>query len=180
MRKMINKRFVQYIRDAVGNKSLIQNRGNRTNHARIPIFKSIRIKLISAFLISVILIIVMGVITYIKFSDSITSNYEKSTLNTLNMMANYYSLSLKYHEEKAVEIITDENLKKYYSGYYSDSKMDEINVFKNLKSNVNKIKFSDENLDQILIIGKYGQMISTQINETNNNIYEKLMETHPM
>lgn len=174
---MINKRFVRYIRNAVRNTSLVQDRENRANHTNISIFKSIRFKLICAFLISVILIIVMGVITYIKFSDSITGNYEKATLNTLNMMANYYSFALKSHEDKAVEIITDENLRKYYSGYYSDSKMDEIKVFKDLKSNVNKIKFSDNNLDGIVIIGKYGQMISTQINETNNNIYEELMET---
>jgi methyl-accepting chemotaxis protein len=179
MGKMIDKGFVRYIRNAVRKFSKVQGNVNKqnANHVKIPIIKSIRLKLICAFLISVILIIAMGVITYIKFSDSITRNYEKATSNTLNMMDNYYSFALNYQENKAVEIITDDNLKKYYSGYYSDSRMDEIDVLKNIKANVKKIKYADENLDEILIVGQYGQMISTQINESNDNIFEKLMDT---
>lgn len=168
---------LKYKRNAVRRPFFRWSKEKEKNLGKLPLRKSIRLKFIGAFLILVILIIVMGVITYIKFSESITDSYEKATLNTLNMMADYYSYALKNQEDKTVEIITDDNLRKYYSGYYSDSRMDEIDVFKDLKAKVKKIKYSEDNLDEILIIGAYGNMISTQINESNDNIYEKLMDT---
>lgn len=59
----------------------------------IPLWKRIRFKLIFAFLIPVVFIIVLGFVSYQKATTQIISTYRDSVDQTVSMMNQYLTLS---------------------------------------------------------------------------------------
>ena len=82
----------------------------------IRLLKSVRVKIISIFLIPVLFIIMLGFFSYRISSRNIIKNYETTSLTTLEMMADYYELGFYSVTGKMNQFITNESIKKYYSG----------------------------------------------------------------
>lgn len=59
----------------------------------IPLWKRIRFKLIFAFLIPVVFIIVLGFVSYQKATTQIIATYRDSVDQTVSMMNQYLTLS---------------------------------------------------------------------------------------
>ena len=59
---------------------------NSNNVDKVKPYKSIRAKIIGAFLISVLLIIILGTVSYNRFAKSIIESSESLTMNTLDFM----------------------------------------------------------------------------------------------
>lgn len=86
------------------------------NKKSVLFFRKIRFRLSTAFLIPVIFIIILGVVSYQKASDQIVASYEVSTLQTMEMMNRYLTLSIDMVQSDFKGYMNDDTLQKFYKG----------------------------------------------------------------
>ena len=80
---------------------------------KIPFFRTIRFKLISSFLVSVICIVVLGVASYRTASSSMIKNYKNSSQQTVEMMQQYLDLIISSEKNEYKQYLKDEQFTKY-------------------------------------------------------------------
>lgn len=103
----------------------------------------IQTKLIGCFIIPVIMIIVLGVVSYSRSSGALNENYEAAVSQTMNMAKEYFSFVFTNIESDMNVYLADEDLSAYYSGQYSTNDAQKTSV-KDLKS---KYDAASEKLD---------------------------------
>lgn len=138
--------------------------------------RSIRFKMIGGFLIPVFLIIFLGTVAYSKAKSGIISNYENSSITSINMLKKYYSLGLDTLNPKILQIQNNDQVKKYFSGYYKNSPGEEAESISSIKNLTNAISASDNILSGIFIFGKYGSGISSY-GTLPPNTYEEFLQS---
>lgn len=123
-------------------------------------FNNIRTKLILSFSVSVILIMLLGLLSYVKSSKGLIISSENSTLSTMSYMAKYLDFATDTVSERADSLITNDILVKYYSGFYQSDKTNEENRFEEMESSViaqiHKLKY----ISNIYILTNYGKGFS--------------------
>lgn len=92
----------------------------------VPFFLSIRFKLIAAFLVPVIGIIILGVASYSKASNALVENYKGSVQQTVNMMQEYISLVVTSEKDEFKTYLTKEELSQYFNRALSEEQMGTI------------------------------------------------------
>lgn len=132
---------------------------------------SIRSKLILAFLVPVILIIILGVLSYSKSSKGLIDSYENSTLSTMNNMARYFDFGAETVAGKAKILNTNDILVKYYSGEYQNDKEEETKRFKEVRASITKEILSQEYISSVYIMSDYGTAISGSGTTANKLAY---------
>ena len=122
--------------------------------------RGIRMKLIGAFMIPVLLIIVLGVVSYSKASTGIISNYEKSSETSLVMMSKYFNLGLDNISSKVAELNSNTSMKEYYGGRIN-TEQEKNAAIAAIQSAVMGISTTDKNIEFIYVLGKEGYGISS-------------------
>lgn len=79
----------------------------------------IQTKLIGCFIIPVIMIIILGVVSYSRSSGALNENYEAAVSQTMNMAKEYFSFVFTNIESDMNVYLSDDELSAYYSGQYS-------------------------------------------------------------
>lgn len=85
----------------------------------------IQTKLISCFIIPVIMIIILGVVSYVRFSSALNENYETAVSQTMNMAKEYFSFVFSNVESDMNVYLSDRDLTAYYTGKYSTNEAQE-------------------------------------------------------
>lgn len=128
----------------------------------ITILQSVRMKLIGVFLIPVAFIVILGFVSYNKSSGNMISNYEKSSLSTLEMMTNYFRLGFETISGKMSQFITNESIKKYYSAAYEGDSLHEMEQYKIVQNILSSNSMEDSVVRDIYIFADYGVGASTR------------------
>ena len=79
----------------------------------------IQTKLIGCYLIPVMLIVILGIVSYSRSSGALNSNYEAAVSQTMNMANEYFTFALSNIESDMNTVLSDSELSTYYSGEYS-------------------------------------------------------------
>lgn len=79
----------------------------------------IQTKLIGCYLIPVMLIVILGIVSYSRSSGALNDNYESAVSQTMNMANEYFTFALSNIESDMNTILSDSELSTYYSGEYS-------------------------------------------------------------
>lgn len=137
---------------------------------------SVRAKLIGVFLIPVAFIIFLGLISYNKSSKSIIGSYENSSLTTMHMMANYFQLGFETVESKTNQFLTNESIKKYYSGTFEDDSINELEQFKIIQNLLASNSMNDSVVQDIYIFANYGTGASTK-GTLSANLYQTFQDS---
>ncbi|MBR6395728.1 MAG: methyl-accepting chemotaxis protein [Lachnospiraceae bacterium] len=137
---------------------------------------SIKVKLTGAFLIPVVLIIVLGIVSYNKAYSGIITNYEKATLTSLDMMGSYLSAGLDSVSGKVFEIVMNSDCQKYYAGFLKNDAFEESTLFKRVQSSVGTTANQDSKISNISILGEYGTGIQNSTNISKDK-YEQVLGT---
>lgn len=124
--------------------------------AEISMLCSIRGKLIISYLIPILLIIVLGTISYKKAADTIITNYEISMENTIEKTAEYYGLMMNTIATGCNQIAIDSTLRSYYRGAYKDEPLQEKKVFQEMKKSMFMDAFSSDFVSGFYTFGEYG------------------------
>ncbi len=133
------------------------------NHknGRIRFMDKIQTKLIIIFFIPVMLMALLGVISYQQSSVGLNKKYEEATRTNIAMMGDYLSLGFETIESKAKILTSDNDIKRYYSGYYDDSTVDKLSTYRDIKSYIFTNVSSEQYISNICIFGKNGDGIAT-------------------
>lgn len=138
--------------------------------------KSIRTKLIISFSIPIVLIIILGIITYSRASSVIIENYKTSAIQTIDANGNYLELIFDSIEAKSNQIISNGNLTKYYGGGYEKNSIEEYAAYDGTYNDLIAMVAADKFIYSINIISTEKEPISTYANFTSN-VYNKYMNS---
>lgn len=79
--------------------------------------KSIRTTLLTGFLFPVLMMLVLGIISYVTASNIIQKKYEESSMNTINAISLYADTLASSISARALEQTGSYDLKQYYEAY---------------------------------------------------------------
>lgn len=138
---------------------------------------SIRYKLIVAFLLPVILIIVLGILSYTTASKAIIASFESSSQSTIEKTAEYYGLMFANVKSMATDISNNTNVQQYYSKSFATDKLEESNIYNSIKSDVSSKTLSNKSISNIYIFANYGKGIYTGSSKLDDSAYETFSGT---
>lgn len=136
----------------------------------------IRVKLIGAFLIPVVLIIVLGVLSTDKASRAVIDNYKEATKNTIQKTSEYYTVLFQNADAKSSELSNDGIIRSYYGGTYAGDNVRESDTYDQIRSKIRAAGENDPNIGGVYLMSSYGKSVSTVGNITPDS-YDKFMET---
>jgi methyl-accepting chemotaxis protein len=139
-------------------------------------FMTIRTKLIASFMVPIVFIILLGVVSFQKAADGIRSSYEDSTSQALNMTSEYLRFGTSSIEAISIQYINDDNITKYFTGYYEGDKVESGQNFKKIKDSFVDKTTTDDFISEIYIISDTVPSITTT-NLKKENICEGFLET---
>lgn len=148
--------------------ALIKNGLSKTI-GKVNILSTIRMKLIVAFLLPIILMMILGMASYMEASDGICSSYEKSTKDTLNMSVELLQLGVEDIEALSTQYIVNSALQSYFW-----ANTDIIDKFENqriIQTDFTAKATTDKFISSVTVFGKNGDYITT-LNTIDSKLYE--------
>lgn len=113
---------------------------------------SIRLQLIIGFLVPVCFIVAVGVISYLKASEGLTDNYEKSSMTALEMTVTSLDEAMQSIVSITSELSQDKTVMAYSLGGYKSDVSKQSTAKKSIRSNVSVKETSTGMIDAIHII----------------------------
>ncbi len=147
-------------RDKVREGAKDRNSLHRGRQFKLKWMNGIRARLMAAFFIPVLLIVVLGTITYSTASRGIIRNYETASRTSLSMMGKFFSLELQNIAARVAELASGNEIKQYYSGALKDRPADEMTSLEAVGTQVRNMRNVDPYLEEIYIIAAYGKGVS--------------------
>jgi methyl-accepting chemotaxis protein len=142
-------------------KNRVSKKGKENRRSAIKL-NSVKVKLITAFFIPVLCIVLLGLVTYQKASKGLVTNFESSSLSTMRMMADYFQVGFDTAMAKATQINTNESVKTYYAGEYKENTVEELNTYRLVQNAIESNTLGDHVVDNITIFGQYGSSVSVK------------------
>jgi methyl-accepting chemotaxis protein len=98
----------------------------------------IKILLGIGFLIPIAFVILVGSLTYLKAEKAMINNYEKTTLNCMDMGMRYLDVGFSQVKTDALEFTMNNDLRQYIVGYYdaSNKVMEKSQLQKSVRDNM--------------------------------------------
>lgn len=81
----------------------------------------IHTKLLGCFVIPVVLIVILGIISYTRSSDALVTNYESAVNQSLSMTKEYFDFVLTNIESDMNVYLSDQDIGDYYIGLYDST-----------------------------------------------------------
>ena len=106
-------------REKVINMKKGKKQAKRRN-ANVTMAFGIREKIVLCFLVPVLFMIVLGIISYRKAADGMSSSYRDSTQQTIEMALQNIDTSNSFISAEALKYVVDSDLGKYFVGIYDN------------------------------------------------------------
>ena len=90
--------------------------GRKKEKSEIPFYRSIAMRLVGAFLIPVIGVLVLGITSYNNASNAIVDTYKESVQQTADTMQQYINLVITSEKDEFKTYLTESDLRKYFAG----------------------------------------------------------------
>ena len=90
--------------------------GQKREKSEIPFYRSIAMRLVGAFLIPVIGVLVLGITSYNNASNAIVDTYKESVQQTADTMQQYINLVITSEKDEFKTYLTESDLRKYFAG----------------------------------------------------------------
>lgn len=147
-------------------------KGQKEDKKKIGIFSGIRFKITAAFIIPVLLMVVLGVVSYTRSADALTSSYEATAKTTVDTTADYLDMVIETIRTSSYDIAVSSIAREYYGGAYSDDAYNESKVYTTLKNEIESRKLGNKYIKNIVFTANYGKGVSTAVSYTPEDIYE--------
>lgn len=136
---------------------------------------SIKVKLIIAFVIPVLCIIILGVVSYSTASNAIMKNFTEASETTIQKTGDYFDLLFNNVEATANDFANNLTVQAYFSGGLAGDSVNESQTYTELNKNVTSTVMGNQAISNAFIVGSYGKYIYTATNsDEQKNIYENI------
>lgn len=129
---------------------------------KVRFFSALRFKLIAAFLIPVAFIIILGIVSFQKASVGILDNYEKATVNSINMAAEFLRFGMNNVAATSNQYASDKQITTYLRN--TGDQLELSNSRKAIANSIAAKKISDEFIQNIFIFSNNAIPVSTMTN----------------
>lgn len=113
---------------------------------------SIRLQLLIGFLVPICFIVAVGMISYLKASEGLTENYEKSSMTALEMTVTSLDEAMQSVVTNTSELSQDATVMAYSLGGYSSDSSKEAQAEKSIRNNICVKETSTNMIDAIHVI----------------------------
>ncbi len=131
--------------------------------------------LLRAFLVPIVLIIILGLVSYKTASNVIKEKVEDSSISTASAMSMYCGLLTGNVSSKALEMVVGDELSTYYEKYYKQKNA--IEYLQSAKKNLLQMQFSVDYMYSCSIIPENGTYLTSITGSMGDNVYEGFMES---
>lgn len=135
-------------------------------------FNGIMYKIIGGYIVPIILIMILGVLSYKTASKAIVENFETSARSTIEKTAEYYSLLFSNIKSMANDLANNNTVKEYYSGSYDGDNTTQANAYNEIRATVSSLATSNTMLKNVFLIGKSGKDLYANGSAMTGNEYE--------
>lgn len=143
--------------------------GQKKEKAEIPFYRSIAMRLVGAFLIPVIGVLVLGITSYNNASNAIVDTYKESVQQTADTMQQYINLVITSEKDEFKSYLTESDLRKYFAGLMD--MYDESSVRKDYQGRLRNKMALDSKIQGIYIIADNKRTIDCQGIVRDRNVY---------
>ncbi len=136
---------------------------------------SIKVKLVIAFVIPVLFIIILGVVSYSTASGAIMKNFTEASESTIQKTGDYFDLLLNNVEATANDFANNTAVQSYFSGSLASDPMNESQTYTELNKNLISTVMGNQAISNAFVVGSYGKYIYTATNNNEQtNVYENV------
>ena len=147
----------------------------KTKNVTVSRKKSIRTTLFTGFLFPVLMLLILGIVSYLTASNTIKTKYEESSMNTVTAMGMYADTLTSGLASRALEQLSDPDLKQYYEVYYDNTAENWFDYYLNAKNQLLHIFNSTSYLENYYVIPEAGSVMSSPRTEWGPNTYTDFM-----
>lgn len=126
--------------------------------------RSIRTSLLAGFMLPVLMLIILGVVSYKTASQTIMEKYEESSLNTISTMAMYCETLTDGISARAIEQITNSYVEQYYGQYAKQNTPEAMLCLNEAKISIDQLKATEYIGDYFVVSAAGTRLNSIGIN----------------
>lgn len=160
----------------VAKKKLKKERNEYLNNdIKIRFFSTLKFKLITSFLVPIVFIIILGVVSFLKASSGIERNYEKATVDTINMAGEFMRFGFESVEATAIQYTTEDKIVRYFMKL--DNTIDSVKSGKAIAGSIIAKQTTDEFIQNIYLLSDDVKSITTSKGSYENGIVAGFKDT---
>ncbi len=134
-------------------------------------------KLITAFIIPVVLIIILGVLSYKNASSFIASQYVNSIDAELETTSAYSTLLCTNVEDKTTEIVSNKTFSTFYSRYAGSTKAEAMDYLRNSTALLQQARATCDYVYSYEVISSKGGNLTSGSKKIGDNAYNDFAKT---
>ncbi len=129
------------------------------NAMKVKFFSTLRFKLVASFLVPVVFIIILGVVSFSKASVGIQSNYEKATVDAIDMAGEFLRFGFESVKATAIQYANDDMIGRYFLDV--DEMFEANSNRRAISSSLVAKQVTDEFIEDIYLLSDKVDSIST-------------------
>jgi len=154
----------------------VQKKGTDSKETRfLQRANTIRFKLTVAFLVPIAFIILLGFVSFQRASETIVSNYEKATLQAIEMAGEYLRFGFESVESTSIQYMNDESITKYFLGSYKEDSIEYTKSKKTIDNLLSTKQTADDFIEDIYLIADKVDSVTTK-KSFESGIYAGFLE----
>lgn len=111
-------------------------------------------KMVIAFFVPIALMIILGMVTYMRSSDIVVNNYKNSLIDTIDAVSDYLALTMDIVTSEVQGIASDSKVISYYTRKDGKGQEKSGNLYKDIKSDLVAAKSNQECVGAFYILGE--------------------------
>ena len=134
-------------------------------------------KLILAFCVPVLLIVVLGTVSYNLSVKKIKKQYEQSVMDTVASMSLNCNLLCENVQNKAAEFASNEYIQAYYTKSYKADAAEAQSCYRSVQTVLTTVRGTSSYIANYAVFGENGNGVTSTANNTPRGAYEAYLET---
>jgi methyl-accepting chemotaxis protein len=139
-------------------------------------YSGIAIRLIVSFMVPVLLIIILGIVSYNKASSAIIGSFKNSSMQAVKVTGDYIENGMDSISATALQYTENKNLSNYNAGKYQVDIETQEAVKKEVQQSIKTKAVSDEFIEDIHILSETMGVITT-VDKTDKELYQKFIDS---
>lgn len=138
-------------------------------------FKTIRSQLLTAFILTIIPVLVLGIVSFNVSREAIQERSQTATMDSMQQTKNYLELMFSNIDSITLQMLSNKDIQDYLSGDLTDL-MDRYNLTKDVDSFISNLTMSYDFVSDINIVAKNQNSLSTSTYRLYNIDYQDFLE----
>lgn len=134
-------------------------------------------KLILAFCVPVLLIVILGTVSYNLSVSSIKKQYEQSVMDTVSAMSLNCNLLCENVQNKAAEFASNEYIQEYYTKSYKADAAEAQSCYRSAQAVLTTVRGTSSYIANYAVFGENGNGITSTSGNTSREAYAEYMAT---